>query len=363
MDTINIKEFQEIIGFSIIAKKRNLNLPIFVWGNHGVGKTTVIDDVAKKVNYNYVPLNLANQSPEELLGLPYIDKEKKITEYMKPAWLLNDSDRPTIYFLDEINRAPKYVLQSIFSFVNEGRIHTHHIQKDDVIFAAGNPANMDYDVTAFDDQAFNARFVHLYLEPDDDEVVKYFNKKKLHTALMEMLKEDHTLLANSAMKESDMVKINVDNRMLEKAGHVLNLFTEFPKYTKNTGYHFLAGMIGESHASVLMTKFNDNVSIPDPCDLFDGKVDVKNVFADDRIDIINAFNVRLSRHMVDRNLVNDLHGGENFKTYIQHIPVDCAYSFVIELQNMSVDSIDIINMFKKLQIKDFIMELYEMGKK
>ena len=79
--------------------------------------------MANDIDYKHFVLNLANQTPEDLSGYP--DGKGG---YILPNWLDRKS-KGTIYHLDEINRAPKYVLQCMFNFINEGRIHTHHINQ------------------------------------------------------------------------------------------------------------------------------------------------------------------------------------------------------------------------------------------
>jgi len=359
MSTVNVKQFQEMIKFTIEAKIKKINLPLFIWGNHGVGKTTIVTEVAEQQGYTCVPLNLANQSPEELLGLPNLNKENESVEYFKPEWLKNDDNKPRLFFIDEINRAPKYVLQAIFSFINEGRLHTHFINDDDVIIAAGNPANMNYDVTEFDDEAFISRFVHLYLEPTNQEVLQYFEQQNVHPCVVEMMKEDVDIFTNSVVKESDRLSIKPDNRMLEKVGHVLNLFEEQKKEAKDFGTELIGGMIGVQKASILMDKFFNHSWIPNPKDLFDNKLNLKQDLPHKRIDIINVFNTKLVKYMDKENIFTTTNKKflGSLKKYIKYIPKDCALGFLHETKIINVDLIDVINLFKRVDItfmKDII---------
>ena len=106
-----------------LKRDHQLNLVPQIHGNHGIGKTQMMYQIGKDLDYNVKVLNLANLSPEELLG--QLDGKGG---YYRPDWFVVD-DKPTIYFLDEMNRAPKYVLQGMFNFINEGRIHTTQLNQ------------------------------------------------------------------------------------------------------------------------------------------------------------------------------------------------------------------------------------------
>ena len=168
MARVNISKLKEIIAFVARAKREhNITCPILVWGKQATGKTSSVRQVAVSINSilkqldgeingaTSVTLNLANQTPEELLGFPSKDEATKTTIYFRPAWMLDEPKKQVFYFLDEINRAPKYVLQSMFNFINEGRLHDHPIKDCDIVIAAANPPTEEFEVTDFDDAAFS----------------------------------------------------------------------------------------------------------------------------------------------------------------------------------------------------------------
>ena len=349
--SVTIKQYKKIINFvSRIKKDHSVNIPLFIWGSHGIGKTTVTSKTAKENNNNCVVLNLANQSPEELLGNPVINKKSKTTEYFKPDWfMVEDKETPCIYFLDEINRAPKYVLQSIFNFINEGRLHKHQINDHDVVIAAGNPSNFDYDVTDFDDEAFISRFAHLYLEPTQLEFITYYTENKLHPVLIDTVKDNTAMVENIVTDEKEMLKVSPDPRMMEKVGHILNIITK--KEFKEFGINLIAGMVGWDIANVISDKFLNYSEIPDPSELLKGKLDL-NVFSEDRIDIINAFNTKLSAYLMKKGYLDDCEKMSKKEckmilNYTQVIPKDCFLNIIREFHALKINSIKVLNFFKK----------------
>ena len=362
--TVTVDSFKQMIKFTAKAKTEGVNVPLFVWGAHGIGKTTIVGQVAKDLEYDYVTLNLANQSPEELLGLQALNKEKKQTDYYKPEWLKTESKVPVIYFLDELNRAPKYVLQSIFSFINEGRLHTHYINKDDIIIAAGNPGSLDYEVTEFEDKAFLSRFAHVYLEPTQVEVLQYMNEQDVHPSVIEMIKEDSDLFENISVNDADKLKITPDPRMMEKVGRVLNLISV--EDLRTFGSDLVEAMIGIDKAVILIDKFKSQDSIPQPVKVLNGEVNLKKSFPHDRLDIINTFNAKLMKYLINEKILDNLDKftdkmSNNFKKYIEYIPKDAAYGVIREAKLANVDMLKIIDLFSKVDEK-ILADIMEVGK-
>jgi hypothetical protein len=345
--TADIQLFDSILNFTLKAKATGLNIPLFIWGEGGVGKTTRVKHFAEANDCHLEVLHAANQSPETLLGLEHKDVEKMQTTLLPPEWLARGmaSKRRTIYFLDELNRAPKYVIQGLFSFINEGHLHTHHIKPGDIVIVAGNPDSNDYEVTGFEDKAFMSRFAHLYLEPHLGDVTNHFTKANVHEALLSTIKEDPTLVSTVCKSK---VKITPTNRMLEKVGLALNLMEE--DELTNIGYTLFSGMIGADTTSIIIKKAKDSLTLPDPKDiLFNGNL--KRVKAD-KMDIVTNTNIRLSKLLKEtidsKQWADDPafkeNCNENLAAYMQHIPKDSAIGFIDDLRvTVEVDVItDII---------------------
>lgn len=186
-------------------------LPFVIWGEKAVGKTTKVKEFAKEANMRLEVLHLANQDIIDLIGMmtkvagdeqsikiaELFEKSKKCgceltpedfqfvkntisssslkTEWCRPAWLHNDPEIPTIYFLDEMNRCNKFVSAAMLPFLMEGKIHRHTIGPNDLVIAACNPSNERYAVNdAFEqDEALKDRCGHVILEPTIDEYLEY----------------------------------------------------------------------------------------------------------------------------------------------------------------------------------------------
>ena len=340
--TVDIKQFGEILDFVIDAKDAGVNIPLFVWGEGGVGKTTQIMAGAERKDCHLEILNLSQQSPEVLLGLEHKDVENEQTITFAPKWLARGmaSEKRTIYFLDELNRAPKYVLQAMFSFINEGRLHTYNIKPGDIVIVAGNPDSVDYEVTGFEDKAFLSRFAHLYFEPTFFDVKKYFTTQNVHSALLSVIEDDSTLVSTVCPTK---IKPSPTNRMLEKVGHALNLIAkrkDAESFLVGSGYTLFSGMIGSDIASLVVKKAKDSISLPDPSAILEtGKVDHINR---DSMDVVTTTNIRIAKLVKEKIDAKKWKKSRdryiaNLARYMEHIPQDAAVAFISEMRTQDVD--------------------------
>jgi len=268
---------------------------------------------------NVVILNLANQTPEELLGYPDGNGG-----YIRPNWM-SDDKRGTIYFLDEINRAPKYVLQSIFNFVNEGRLHTHRIQANDYVIAGANPDG-EYEVTSFEDPAFLSRWCHVYLAPQISEFKSYLSENGVNSAISMFLDESPNY-ASSMVGEGLNLKLTPDNRALFRIGQLMNL--EAFNFASN-GFIVMAGMVGEETAVNLKAAFDKLSESIDPDVILNGDL---SAIKKAGVDKILAANTKLANHIVKNFKTITADQFTNIFKYCDTIPKDSCLAFVAEIKN------------------------------
>lgn len=361
---LDIAKYKEAIKFVARMKKdHGINIPLNIWGKHATGKSQSTEQAATEIGYGCVILNMANQTPEELLGLPEkeIKDGFKSTSYIPPGWFKKFGDKPTIYFLDEFNRGPKYVLQSMFNFINEGRLGPHQLNPHDVVVAACNPDSADYEVTSMEDGALLSRFAQIYLEPSIKEVMSYLAQtKKVHQIALDILRDKGDIVKVS-VDEKDKVKVKPDFRMIEKVGVMLNHTTE--QEFKDFGLELVGGMIGDELAMIVKTKWDENHNIPEPKDLFEGKVKVKAINVD-RQDMIVVLNSRMVDYMIANEFFKKKATKKDKKVlaeYIKHIPKDSAFGMVKELKIKGIGEFDIVDLFDEVD-ETFLYDLIEVNK-
>jgi hypothetical protein len=168
-------------------------------GQHGIGKTESVKQFAIENGYEFIDLRLGTQEPGDLLGLADFEKNENgeiiTTKFFRPSWFPTHGKH--VVFLDEINRAPKYVLQAVFQLILDKRIHEHVLPEETIVVAACNPDTEDYDVTDMSDPAFLDRFCVIKVENDLNTFLEFATKSNVDSSITHFLAENPTYLASN----------------------------------------------------------------------------------------------------------------------------------------------------------------------
>jgi len=152
-------------------------------GHTGIGKTSIIKQVAKEVNLPLVEVNLFTGSKEDFTGV--MDKKNDKTVWYKPEWML---DEPFILLLDEFNRVLDSEVRAIASkLIEEHRIHTHQLPEGTFIFLTGNPPDSVYETVPID-PAWQRRITQIILDFDVNDFLNYIEAQKWDNRLIKFFK-------------------------------------------------------------------------------------------------------------------------------------------------------------------------------
>jgi len=129
--SVDFKTFLSVVPHIIDAR-----YPVLVRGRHGIGKSTVVYQLAKERGLPVVERRASQMTEGDLLGLPKV--EGNITQWLAPEWLHEACNKPVVLFLDEVDRATMEVRQGIFELCDSRKIAGYELHEDTVIFAAVN---------------------------------------------------------------------------------------------------------------------------------------------------------------------------------------------------------------------------------
>lgn len=163
-NAIEIQAFVEHIiqaksGLNGIGKQEKSS--ICIWGKHGIGKTALVEQIAKQNNWKFVYIALAQfEEMGDLIGMPAIEHGK--TVFRQPAWVPQE-EGPGILLLDDVNRADHRILKGIMQLLQNHEMVSWKLPANWKIIMTANPDGGDYAVTPLDD-AMLTRMMHISMK-------------------------------------------------------------------------------------------------------------------------------------------------------------------------------------------------------
>ena len=225
-----------VISVVIRAARRVLEAgeAVMLVGHAGVGKTSIIKQIAKETGRDLKILILSQMEPGDLIGLP--DKRGKQTKFLQPDWWPKSGK--SIIFLDEINRAHPLVRNAVMQLVLDRRIHNHILPEGTWIAAAMNPSD-GYEVFEIEDPAFIDRFVWINVENSTENFISYLKEKGLYAPGIEDVIEGN-LQIETRFK---LPKIVPTPRAWERAIRISRALSK--EDLEEFGLELLCGILGE----------------------------------------------------------------------------------------------------------------------
>ena len=148
----------------------------YLIGGAGLGKTTIVKDVAASMNMQCSILSLAQYDAGELGGWPVPSKDGTSMIRMRPDWM--PTEGTGVLFLDELPQAPTANQNIAAQIVNERRVGPHHLPEGWVIVAAGNRTS-DRAGTNNMPSHLKDRLMFLEVEADLEDTIAYFYSKRI----------------------------------------------------------------------------------------------------------------------------------------------------------------------------------------
>jgi len=252
--------------------------PLFLWGPPGIGKSELVEGIARDLGGLMIDLRLGQMEPTDIRGIPFYNKDIGKMDWAPPVEL-PDEDTASQYpivvlFLDELNSAAPSVQSAAYQLILNRRIGKYVLPDNVVMVAAGNRES-DKGVTYRMPTPLANRFIHQEMKvdfPSWQEWAVHNNVHKDVVGYLSFAKQDlYDFDAKSASRAfatprswsfvSQLLNDNVDDETLT---------------------NLIAGTVGEGLAVKFMAHRKIASRMPNPADILAGKVttlDVKEVSA------------------------------------------------------------------------------------
>lgn len=146
----------------------------FIQGSPGVGKSSIIKEIANEAHLKLIDHRLSTSTPEDLSGLPRFN-ERGHAQFVPFADLfpiagteVPDGKNGWMLFLDEFNSASKGVQAACYKLILDRMTGQVPLHENVVIVAAGN-LSTDRAITNPISTAMQSRVVHLIMQIDFTE--------------------------------------------------------------------------------------------------------------------------------------------------------------------------------------------------
>jgi len=239
----------------VLPKLMASKTSVFLWGKSGVGKSTVVKQVANELSLKLNDVRLSQLDSIDLRGFPCPDLKAGKMHWLPADFLPKETDPPGILFLDECNAALPAVASGAYQLILDRAIGSYKLPDHWAIVAAGNNVG-DRGVTHSMPAPLNNRFIHLDFEIDADDWARQAQKDGIHRNIRSYIR-----FQPASLHDFDSA-INPRNFPTPRSWYMVNTIYN-DGYSPTETFEILKGVIGEGHAAKFVGYCRDIASMPD----------------------------------------------------------------------------------------------------
>jgi len=294
-------------------------LPTFLWGAPGIGKSSVVKQIAAAKQIGFIDLRLSLMDPTDLKGIPFYENEAHQAVWAPPSFLPREGSG--ILFLDELNTAAPSVQASAYQLILDRRVGEYALPEGWAIVAAGNREN-DRGVVYRMPLPLANRFVHLEMSVHAEDWRHWAYSRGIDERII-----GYISAKNDALFVFDPTadhKSFPTPRSWEFVHGILA--SDMPQ---TLALHAIAGAVGEAHAVDFMAFARVMHMLPDIDGILRGKT---QAVPDD----LNALYVLSSAVVSKLIIATDDVALTYLLTYTRKLPPEFAVLIVQDLQKSGI---------------------------
>ena len=216
---MNIKDAKEIINYLLdnnlkLVEKDQNKISIGLTGSPGIGKTSLIKEIADSRNAKFVKVELSSlEEIGDLIGVPIKEfvmtnsegeelwvAEKLIDEYLSigfklcpdcsprmnyaiPSWVPKEEEQEVILLLDDYTRANSLFMQAIMGLIQFNEYMSWRLPKKTHLMLTSNEDNGSMNISSLD-SAQQTRLLNFNLDFDPKCYANWMDKQGLRSELI-----------------------------------------------------------------------------------------------------------------------------------------------------------------------------------
>lgn len=245
-----------------LVEAGSMGVPLFLWGPPGVGKSSLVREVAREMNIGFIDLRLVQLDPVDVRGLPYVVDDPanpghKMMGFAPPTTLPRSGRG--ILFLDELPQAQSLVQNAVSELVLDRRCGDYQLPEGWIIVAAGN-RRQDRAATQEMPSHLKNRFSHISIDPRFSDWASWAKEINPNTGETNI---EPRLLAFLTSQPNQLNQFNPD-ALASPTSRSWEFVSKLMRAIKGSRARNAAiqGAIGKHTAAALITFLNDSDDIP-----------------------------------------------------------------------------------------------------
>ena len=251
-----------------LLKAFKVKRPLFLWGPPGIGKSELVEGIARELGGLMIDLRLGQMEPTDIRGIPFYNKDIGKMDWAPPVELPDEETAAqypiVVLFLDELNSAAPSVQSAAYQLILNRRIGKYKLPDNVVMVAAGNRES-DKGVTYRMPTPLANRFIHQEMKVDFASWQEWAVNNRIHKDVVGYLS-----FAKQDLYDFDAKSASRAFATPRSWTFVSELLAEGDD--DDTTMNLIAGTVGEGLAVKFMAHKKVAGKMPNPADILSGKV-------------------------------------------------------------------------------------------
>lgn len=243
--------------------------PILIHSSPGVGKSSIVRQVAEKLGIGFVDVRLAEMESVDIRGLPSVDKDHGVMKWNAPDFWPRDPSSKGIIFLDEITSCDKSCQVAAYELILDRKIGDFYKVPDGwYIVSAGN-LTTDRAVALTMSSALSNRFMHVELDVDHDQWSKWASQNDVHPSVIGFINYRPMNLFN--MEKENLERGWPSPRSWDRVSQMTKIYGNNEELLRKIVY----GLVGPAKGVEYIEFHRLNKNFDNIIDMIYGKVPIK----------------------------------------------------------------------------------------